>query len=140
MKWRNARSYSFDVTNGTRQGSVFSPRGGFGCYLDPLIQLLRESGHGLRIGLQWYGCLCYCDDCILLATSIDSLQKLVDICSAHAQENDLLFSTDPDEKLSKTVCLAFNCNNTADLAKIYLNNNPLPWKKTAKHLGNVLCE
>jgi hypothetical protein len=29
IKWQSSRSYSFGVTNGTRQGSIFSPRGGF---------------------------------------------------------------------------------------------------------------
>ena len=36
--------------------------------------------------------------------------------------------------------MAFHCNNRAELAKIYLSNTPLPWKKTAKHIGNVLSE
>ena len=42
VKWKGTRSYSFSVRN----GSVFSPRGGFGCYLDPLFQDLWESGLG----------------------------------------------------------------------------------------------
>ena len=50
IKWDLTRSYSFSVTNGTRQGSIFSPKGGFGCYLDPLLNLLRLSGSGCRIG------------------------------------------------------------------------------------------
>ena len=37
--------YSFGVTNGTRQGSIFSPRGGFNTYLDPMIESLRSSGY-----------------------------------------------------------------------------------------------
>ena len=36
VKWQSSRSYSFGVTNGTRQGSIFSPRGGFNTYLDPM--------------------------------------------------------------------------------------------------------
>ena len=44
VKWNQVRSYSFDVTNGTRQGGVFSPRGGFNTYLDVLIQdLIRDQ-------------------------------------------------------------------------------------------------
>ena len=140
IKWNGVRSYSFDVTNGTRQGSIFSPRGGFGVYLDPLLQLLRESGHGLRLGLHWYGALAYADDVILLATSVSSLQELVNICQNHAAENDLVFSTHPDPSQSKTVCMAFHCQDKEKLAKIHLNNDPLPWKSTAKHIGCTLHE
>ena len=118
VKWREIRSYSFEVKNGTRQGSVFSPKGGFGVYLDPLLQLLRESGHGLMNGLHWYGALAYCDDLILLATSVASLQQMVNICSQHAAANDLLFSTHVDPMKSKTVCIAFHCKNKEQLPKI----------------------
>ena len=137
VNWNNTRSYSFGVTNGTRQGSVFSPRGGFGVYLDPLLQLLRESGHGLRYGLHWYGGLAYCDDLILLATSVASLQEMVNICSSHAADNDLLFSSDKDPLKSKTVCLNFSCKKNENIGSICLNNDPLPlpWKVFSKHIG-----
>ena len=58
----------------------------------------------------------------------------------HAKENDLLFSTDPDPLKSKTVCIAFNCKNKKRLSNIILNNDPLPWKEKAKHIGNYLHE
>ena len=109
VKWIQARSYSFGVTNGTRQGAVFSPKGGFSTYLDDLVGDLRKSGLGLRSGLHWYGALLWADDCILLSTSVHDLQKMVDMCQKHAQESDLVFSTDPkDPKKSKTMCIAFN--------------------------------
>ena len=131
----NLRSYSFGVTNGTRPGSIFSPKGGFGVYLDPLLHLFRESGYGLRIGFHWYSAFDYCDDLILLATSVASLQKLGDICDSHAAENDLLFSTDPDPLKSKRVCIAFHCTNKDKLANIKLNDDPLPWKTSSKYIG-----
>ena len=64
IKWNGVRSYSFSVTNGTRQGSIFSPQGGFSSYLDPLLKSLKESGHGCRIGLHYYGAHAYADDVI----------------------------------------------------------------------------
>ena len=76
----------------------------------------------------------------LLATSIASLQKLVDICDSHAAENDLLFSTDPDPLKSKRVCIAFHCTNKDKLANIKLNDDPLPWKTSSKYIGNTLYE
>ena len=140
VKWHNTRSYSFEVTNGTRQGSVFSPRGGFGCYLDPLLTQLRHSGFGCSLGLHWYGALAYADDLLLLSPSVHGLQELVKLCENHAKQNDLLFSSDPDPDKSKTKCIAFNCKSKDTLADVYLDGNPLPWKPHSKHVGNVLHE
>ena len=64
----------------------------------------------------------------------------MNICESHAKSSDLLFSTDPDPEKSKTKCIAFNCNNRNNLADIMLDGNPLPWKTSAKHIGNILHE
>ena len=138
VRWNNTRSYSFDVTNGTRQGSIFSPKGGFATTLDPMLEELRGSGHGCSLGIHYYGALAWADDVILLNTSVQGLQSMVDICQKHATENDLMFSTDPDPKLSKIVCIAFNCKNKDSLGDIILNGNPLPWKDSVKHIGTTL--
>ena len=125
------RSYSFGVLNGTRQGAVFSPRGGFNSYLDVLIEALINSGEGVKLGLHWYGSLFWANDGILLSTFVQGLQKMVNICQSHAAETDLMFSTDPDPRLSKTICICFN-GKTENLPSIYLNNDPLPWKDCIK--------
>ena len=107
IKWQQTRSYSFNVTNGSRQGAVFSPRGGFATYLDPMLDMLRNSGHGIKIGAFWYGAQAFADDVILLSTTISGLQAMVDICAKHASDNDLVFSTHVDPTKSKTMCIAF---------------------------------
>ena len=137
VKWNEVRSYSFDVTNGTRQGGVFSPRGGFNTYLDVLIQDLRKSGHGAMLGLVWYGALWWADDGILLSPSVQGLQAMVDVCQSHAAATDLIFSTDKNPDLSKTVCIAFN-SSSENLVPIVLNGDPLPWKQSVKHVGSKL--
>ena len=137
VKWNQVRSYSFDVTNGTRQGGVFSPRGGFNTYLDVLIQDLRKSGHGAMLGMVWYGALWWADDRILLSTSVQGLQSMVDVCQSHAAATDLIFSTDKNPNLSKTICIAFN-SPSENLSPIVLNNDCLPWKQTVKHVGAKL--
>ena len=88
IKWQESRSLAFSVTNGTRQGDVFSPRGGFTTYLDPLLFSLRSSGLGCRIGGHWLGGLALADDVILLSPSVQGLQELVSICEKHAKATD----------------------------------------------------
>ena len=140
VKWQSSCSSSFSVTNGTRQGSIFSPRGGFNTYLDPMIIALRNSGYGCTIGKHFFGAVAYADDVLIMATSVQGLQKMIDICEMHAVDNFLKFSTDPDPLKSKTMCIAFNCENRKDLACIQLNGDDLPWVAKAKHIGNILHE
>ncbi len=138
IRWGQARSYSFEVTNGTRQGSVFSPHGGFATYVDPLIHNLRLSGQGCTINNFWYGSFFYADDGILLATTIEGLQYMVSLCEAHAEENDLMFSTDPNPSKSKTKCMAFPHGYKDTMTAIKLNGHDLPWVERAVHIGNTL--
>ena len=136
INWQQTHSYSFSVTNGTRQGGVFSPKGGFATYLDPLLANLRSSGYGCRIAGHWFGGLALADDVMLLSPSVQGLQKLVSICEKHAQETDLVFSTDKvNPEKSKTMCIAFQCKNKEQLGSIKLNGDSLPWKDKVNHLG-----
>ena len=87
-----------------------------------------------------YGALLWADDCILLSTSVQDLQAMVDMCAPHASESDLVFSTDKDPKKSKTMCIAFSNSTVAkeDLGAITLNGDKLPWKDSVKHIGTKL--
>ena len=138
IRWNQQRSYSFKVTNGTRQGGVFSPRGGFATYLNPLLSRLRSSGFGCRIAGHWLGAFAFADDLILLSPSIQGLQSLVTICEEHAEETDLVFSTDSNPEKSKTMCIAFKSKSQDNLASVKLNGDPLPWKEKVNHLGFTL--
>ena len=138
IQWATSRSYSFSVTNGTRQGSVFSPLGGFSSYIDPLIKTLRHSGIGCTIKGHWLGTFFYADDGTLLSPSISGLQKMIDICSDHADENSLEFSTDPNPVKSKTKCIAFTNGGNIDLPPVYLKDTVLPWCDRVVHVGNTL--
>ena len=73
---------------------------------------------------------------MLLSPSVQGLQQLVSICEKHAQETDLIFSTDKvNPEKSKTMCIAFQCKNKEQLGSIKLNGDPLPWKDKVNHLG-----
>ena len=64
---------------------------------------------------------------------------MVNICQKHAEDTDLVFSTDKaDPSKSKTMCIAFNCEKWKSLPPIFLIGDPLPWKESVKHIGSVL--
>ena len=73
------KSTSFQITNGTRQGSVISPAL-FSVYLDDLLQELRNLGLGCQIGRLWMEACGYGDDLLLLAQVRSVLQDMVKVC------------------------------------------------------------
>ena len=53
----------------------------FSIYVDSIIQRLRVSGYGCIIGTEFFGCIMYADDLVLVSHSICVLQKMIDICA-----------------------------------------------------------
>ncbi len=49
-------------------------------YIDELICCLQKSKIGCFTGQEYYGCLSYADDFVLLCPSVKCLQRMVDLC------------------------------------------------------------
>ncbi len=80
----------FNVTNGVKQGGVFSPTL-FGVYIDGLFLQLKESGIGYHIGHIYCDGLGYADDLTLLVPTVKGLKKMVHICENYALEFNITF-------------------------------------------------
>jgi len=65
VRWGGALSATFDILAGLRQGGLLSPLL-FSVYMDGLINRLRRSGLGCCMANNYFGCLVYADDIILL--------------------------------------------------------------------------
>ena len=139
VKLGGKKSSSFNITNGTRQGSVLSPVL-FSVYLDDLLLELRTLQLGCHIGGWWYGACGYADDLILLAPNREVLQRMVAVCENYGKEHNLIFSTDPVPAKSKTKCIFFcgRTNNVQYPAPVQLDGKDLPWVQQADHLGHIL--
>lgn len=107
VKWNGSISNKFSVTNGVRQGAVSSPIL-FSIYIDELFSLLRSSGLGCQLNNQFYGCLGYADDLLLLSASRSGLQFMVNHCAQFMKKRGLKFSTNADPDKSKTNCIIFS--------------------------------
>ena len=115
VKWGQAVSSRFSITNGTRQGSVASPT--LWCvYLDMLIKELRELGLGCHVGGLFMGAVVYADDVLLMAPSRTAMQAMLTKCEAYAAKNNIMFRTDSDPVKSKTKCILV-CGTKKNLAK-----------------------
>ena len=139
VKWNGCLSNTFTVTNGVRQGAVSSPIL-FSLYIDELFKILRSSGLGCRLNNQFYGCLGYADDLLLLSASRSGLQAMINKCSDFMKQKQLKFSTNANPIKSKTKCVIFSkkARERENVARVKLNGDDLPWVEEVKHLGNIL--
>ena len=132
VKWGNAMSGQFSVSNGVKQGGVLSPIL-FAVYMDGLLLRLKNSGIGCNIGNWFVGCLAFADDLTLLAPSLSALKKLVSICENYANEYCVLFNG------RKSKFLIFKGKGCVEAtATITVNDSPLDNVEKANHLGHVI--
>ena len=141
VKWGEARSSQFKISNGTRQGAILSPIF-WAIYSDPLLRRLRALGLGAHVAGLFMGAVCYADDVLLIAPSRSAMQRMLFEIEVFAEESNILFSTDPIPAKSKTKCIYVvgNKKNLPKPAPLMLCGRELPYVKQADHLGNLLTE
>ena len=93
IRWNNAVSDYFTISNGVKQGGVLSPVL-FGIYLDQLITQLRHLGMGCYMNGLVTGVCIYADDITLLAPSraSTSIVLMLEKCERFALTRDILFN------------------------------------------------
>ena len=135
VKWGGVFSDSFEVSNGVRQGAILSPIL-FNVYIDELVTSLKTERNGCWIGAEYYGCLVYADDIMLLAPTLTALQHMLKVCESFGHTKGLDFN----EK--KTICIRFHnsiqCCDKTNLPGLFLNCKPLKWCTHVKHLGHTI--
>ena len=123
----------FKVTNGVRQGGVMSPLL-YNVYIDGLNSMLSNSNYGYELNNMNFNNLSYADDMVLLAPSLDALQKLVTICENFAKEYDILYNS------KKSICMCF-CPKSRKLNGNYrttLCGEELNYAQSTTYLGCVI--
>ncbi len=128
VTWNGTYRDYFKCSNGVRQGGVASLVL-FTIYMDELTTRLENSGTGCFIGHQYYGCISYANDLVLLCPSVKGLQKMATICEKYGIMYNITYNA------KKSMCLAFYYN---DSIPIFLNGSKLQWVKCVKHLGNYI--
>ena len=84
-------SSSFYVSNGVRQGGDLSPFL-FSVYINDLSRLLNNLRAGCYVGNSCINHIFLADDICLMSPSLAGLQDLIDVCSAYAKVNDIVFN------------------------------------------------
>ena len=103
VKWSSSLSAPFTVSNSVWQGGVLFPIL-FAINIDVLICCLSILGVGGHWRHLFVGCLCYADDVVLLAPSIDALRRVLHVYTSFADDYRLRFNP------TKTQLICFACS------------------------------
>ncbi len=101
VTWNGTYGDYSKFSNGVRQGGVASPVL-FTIYMDEFTTTLEKSGTGCLKGHQYYGCISYADDLVLLCPSVKGLQKIAAIYGKYGIMYNITYNT------KKSMCLAFD--------------------------------
>ena len=141
VKWGQAKSEKFTITNGTRQGSILSPFF-WAVYCDLMIKELRYLGVGAHVAGMFMGVACYADDVVLIAPCHQAMQLMLSTVEDFAMRYNISFSTDPNPKKSKSKCIHVvgKRRGLRKPAPLVLCGHDLPWVPGAVNIGHELHE
>jgi Reverse transcriptase (RNA-dependent DNA polymerase) len=116
------------MCSGVRQGSTLSPAL-FNLFINAIIVKLKSSSIGCRICDQYFGCLLYADDLILLSPSVVGLQDMLNICQDTATLLALNFN------VMKCHCIAFGKNDALRIDPLSIGCCKIDWYDSFNYLG-----
>ena len=87
LQWCGTLSFWYRITAGVRQGGILSPLL-FALYMDPLIMRLRALDLGCELFDNYFECLLYADDILLMSHTVNAMQRMLAVCDQFAQEFD----------------------------------------------------
>jgi hypothetical protein len=116
VRWNGSMSEQFDVTRGTRQGSILSPTL-FNIFIDELLENLYQINTGVQIGSHKYNSVAYADDISLFTLTATGLQDMINCCTRYAEEWRLSFG------VKKSKCMIIGKQILSEDPKFYLGSN-----------------
>ena len=128
VKWGNCFSHTFKVCNGVKQREVISPIL-FGIYIDQLLKVLSNSEFGCYIGKEVYCCMGYADDIVILAPTLLSTNKLLELAHKVGLEYNIMFNVEK----TKFINMDKDPNRVKDL---HFNDGSITACESGEHLGN----
>jgi len=128
VRWGSALSVTFPIYAGVRQGGLLSPLL-FSVYMDVLINRLRQSGFGCELMQQYFGCLLYADDIILMSHSINAMRMMLKICEQFAVDFDIKFNT------MKSMAMRIGDRYGINCSSLTLDGCNLQYVQSLKYLG-----
>jgi len=128
VRWGGVYSHFFPILAGVRQGGLLSPLL-FAIYMDSLCIRLRSCGLGCRLLDEFFGCLLYADDIVLVTHSVNAMRIMLDICEKFAVDFDIKLNG------SKSVAMRIDARFDAECVPLTLSGSELQFVSTIKYLG-----
>jgi len=122
-------SHVFRVICGIHQSGVLSPFL-FAVYVDDIVRKVDESDLGCRLGLKRIAVILYVDVILLLAPSVDSLQKLLRVVELE------LFELDMSLNAKKSECIRFGPRYQSPCCSLKsIKGDDIFWVASCRYLG-----
>ena len=90
IRWGDAYSAKFKVTNGVRQGGDILRPYLFNVYVDELSEELNKCNVGCNLNRHLINHIMYADDLVLIPTSSAGLSQLLHECETFGTRHDIL--------------------------------------------------
>ncbi|KAI5640894.1 reverse transcriptase (RNA-dependent DNA polymerase) domain-containing protein [Phthorimaea operculella] len=119
----------FNIEKGVRQGCVALPWL-FNLFMDSCLTDLKESECGLRMNYLLVKCLLYADDQVILASSAEELQEMVNIMNEALKEKGMKVN------VSKTKAMVFEKEDSATECNIIIEEERVEQVKEFVYLGS----
>jgi hypothetical protein len=103
--------------------------------MEDLPSILQEAGLGIWFAGDYAGCLLYADDILLLASSADELNNMLELCDSFLSERGLALNH------SKTQIIFHPHRGSCALSPrpLSFGGHTLEWSSTVIHLGHVIA-
>ena len=133
VNWGDSLSRYFGSSNGLRQGGILSPHL-FNVYIDKLNRQLNSLPIGCTINDHTTNNLCYADDMVLISSSAEGLQRLINICCDYASSHDIIYNE------TKTQCMSILPRNLRHIPNptITLEGHQLLFVSEFSYLGHII--
>jgi hypothetical protein len=133
VKWQGNFSAYFNVTKGTRQGSILSPYF-FNIFINDLLLDLQATNTGVAIGDLLINSFAYADDVTVINSTAKGLQTLIDKCYMYSQKWRFKFG------IKKTKCMVVGNTILQHESKWYLGASEISNKQEIEILGTVFTK
>ena len=123
----------FNIERGVRQGCVASPWL-FNLFMDTCLNDLKSNDCGLRMSELTIKCLLYADDQVLLASSEEELQEMVNILCGTLERKGMKVN------VSKTKAMVFERDDCGTECKIMIEGEKVEQVKEFVYLGSAFTK
>ena len=135
IRWGDAYSAKFKVTNVVRQGGILSPYL-FNVYVDELSEELNKCNVGCNLNGHLINHIMYADDLVLISPSSAGLSQLLHECEKFGTRHDLKYNA---KKSADMICRSMTLEGCT-IPKFKLNGIILRVVASYKYLGHYITD